>query len=69
MAKNVEVGTKILVDDGKIELKVTAIKGSKVICKVITGGKLSNHKSINIPNVEIPMPYLNDVDKSDLLSV
>lgn len=67
LAKNVEVGTKILVDDGKIELKVTAIKGSKVICKVITGGKLSNHKSINIPNVEISMPYLNDVDKSDLL--
>lgn len=67
LAKNVEVGTRILVDDGKIELKVTAIKGSKVICKVITGGKLSNHKSINIPNVEIPMPYLNDVDKADLL--
>lgn len=67
LAKNVEASTKILVDDGKIELKVTAIKGSKVICKVITGGKLSNHKSINIPNVEIPMPYLNDVDKSDLL--
>ncbi len=67
LAKNVEAGTRILVDDGKIELKVTAIKGSKVICKVITGGKLSNHKSINIPNVEIPMPYLNDVDKSDLL--
>lgn len=67
LAKNVEAGTRILVDDGKIELKVTAIKGNKVICKVITGGKLSNHKSINIPNVEIPMPYLNDVDKSDLL--
>lgn len=67
LAKNVEAGTRILVDDGKIELKVTAIKGSKVICKVVTGGKLSNHKSINIPNVEIPMPYLNDVDKSDLL--
>lgn len=67
LAKNVEVGTRILVDDGKIDLKVTAIKGSKVICKVVTGGKLSNHKSINIPNIEIPMPYLNDVDKSDLL--
>lgn len=67
LAKNVEVGTRILVDDGKIELKVTAIKGSKVICKVVTGGKLSNHKSINIPNVEIPMSYLNDVDKLDLL--
>ena len=67
LAKNVEVGTRILVDDGKIDLKVMAIKGSKVICKVVTGGKLSNHKSINIPNVEMPMPYLNDVDKSDLL--
>lgn len=67
LAKNVEVGTRILVDDGKIDLKVTTIKGSKVICKVITGGKLSNHKSINIPNVEIPMPYINDVDKSDIL--
>lgn len=67
LAKNVEAGTRILVDDGKIDLKVTAIKGSKVICKVVTGGKLSNHKSINIPNVEIPMPYLNEVDKSDLL--
>ena len=43
LAKNVEVGTRILVDDGKIDLKVMAIKGSKVICKVVTGGKLSNH--------------------------
>lgn len=67
LAKYVKAGTKILVDDGKIELKVTEIKGDKVICKVVTGGKLSNHKSINIPNVVIPMPYLSEVDKADIL--
>lgn len=67
LSKAVETGTRILVDDGKVELKVVDIKGDKVICKVITGGKLSNHKSINIPNIEIPMPYLSEADKADIL--
>ena len=67
LAKNVGEGTKILIDDGKIALKVTAVKGSKVICTVINGGKVSNHKSINIPNVSIPMPYMSPVDKEDIL--
>lgn len=67
LAKSVKKGTRILIDDGKIDLKVDEVKGTKVICKVITGGKVSNHKSINVPNVEIPMTYLSEVDKSDLL--
>lgn len=67
LAKAVKNGTKILIDDGKIELKVVDIKGDKVICKVINGGKISNHKSINIPGIVIPMPYLSEVDKSDIL--
>lgn len=67
LAKNVKAGTKILIDDGKVELKVAEIKGTKVICKVINGGKVSNHKSINIPNVYIPMPYISETDKADLL--
>ena len=67
LAKSVKEGTRILIDDGKIDLRVTEIKGSKVICKVNNGGRVSNHKSINVPNVEIPMPYLSEADKSDLL--
>lgn len=67
LAKNVSEGTKILIDDGKIALRVAEIKGSRVICTVINGGKVSNHKSINIPNVSIPMPYLSAVDKQDIL--
>lgn len=67
LAKSVKEGTRILIDDGKIDLRVAEIKGSKVICKVNNGGRVSNHKSINVPNVEIPMPYLSEADKSDLL--
>lgn len=46
LAKNVEVGTRILVDDGKIELKVTAIKGSKVISKIENGQGINNFDEI-----------------------
>ena len=66
LAKYVEVGSTILIDDGKIGLKVTEIKGSSVICKVSNGGKLSNRKSINLPNMSIPMPYLSEIDKADI---
>ncbi|MGN0374375.1 MAG: pyruvate kinase, partial [Butyrivibrio sp.] len=67
LAKYVSIGTNILIDDGKIALKVTDIKGSSVICKVVNGGRISNHKSINLPNMNIPMPYISDADKSDIL--
>lgn len=66
LAKYVEVGGTILIDDGKIGLKVTEINGSSVICKVSNGGKLSNRKSINLPNMSIPMPYLSEIDKADI---
>lgn len=67
LSRNVVKGTRILIDDGKIELKADEIKGNKIICTVINGGVVSNHKSINLPNTEIPMPYINDSDKQDLL--
>ena len=67
LAKSVVQGTRILIDDGKIALKVSQIKGTKVVCSVINGGKVSIHNSINVPNVSIPMPYLSPVDKEDIL--
>ncbi len=67
LAKSVSEGTRILIDDGKIALKVAQVKGTKVVCTVVNGGKISNHKSINVPNVVIPMPYLSPVDKEDIL--
>ncbi|MCR5082300.1 MAG: pyruvate kinase [Parasporobacterium sp.] len=67
LAKYVTLGSEILIDDGHIVLSVTGIDGNDVKCIVVIGGKVSNHKGVNIPNVTIPMPYLSEVDKNDIL--
>ncbi len=61
-----EAGSRILLDDGLIELEVEKIDGRDTICRVKTGGELKNGKSINIPSVEIDMPYITPRDKMDL---
>ena len=65
--KDVQVGTHILIDDGLIELEVASISGEDILCTVITGGPISNHKGINVPDVHLNMPYLSDADESDIL--
>lgn len=65
--QSVSEGVIILVDDGKISLQVVKIEGKDIICKILVGGKVSNHKGINIPDTPIDMPYMSEVDKKDLL--
>ncbi len=57
---------RILVDDGLIELVVREIEDTQIHCTVANGGILSNNKSINIPDVAIPLPSLTDKDREDL---
>lgn len=67
LAQHIQVGNRILIDDGMIALDVKEIQGKNVVCTVINGGKISNRKSINVPNVAIPMTYMSEVDKADVL--
>ncbi len=60
-------GTRILINDGLIEIIVEKIDGKDVVCKVQNGGKLTNKKSINIPNSKIQLPSMTDKDKSDII--
>ena len=60
-------GTRILIDDGKVELTVKESTKTDIVCRVEVGGVVSNHKSINIPNTSIDMPYLSKKDEEDLL--
>jgi len=62
----VNKGTRILLNDGLIELVVVKKSDKMVYTKVIEGGELSNNKSINLPNVELNMKYLSENDKKDL---
>ncbi len=67
LARDVRPGDTILLDDGLIELKVKESRGNEVICQVITGGILSDHKGINLPGVTISQPSVTEKDREDLL--
>ena len=60
-------GQHILIDDGNIDLEVISTNDTDILCKVLDGGVISTHKSINVPNFHINIPFLSDRDKDDLL--
>lgn len=64
--QEVSEGSKILINDGIIELKVKKIVGKDILCDVIHGGKISNRKSINVPDLNLNLPSLTENDVSDL---
>lgn len=64
---DIEAGTTILIDDGLIEMVVEAIEKTDIICKVINGGPVSNHKGVNVPGAILSMPYISEADRSDIL--
>ena len=66
LADEISIGTTILINDGLIECKVENIEGKDIICKVLNGGKLTDRKSINIPNSKINLPSLTEKDKNDI---
>jgi pyruvate kinase len=63
---DVKVGEAILIDDGRIELRAVAVTDRDVVCEVVTGGPVSDHKGINLPGVPVSVPALSDKDADDL---
>lgn len=64
---DVQKGSKILLDDGLIALEVTSVAGTEIHCRAMNSGKISNNKSINVPDVSLNLPSLTDRDKADIL--
>lgn len=65
--EDLEEGMKVLIDDGLIEMRVEKVKQSDIVCRVINGGTVSDNKGINIPDVNLSMPYLGEKDREDIL--
>ena len=61
-----EVNARLLLDDGKLVLRVTEIGPDHIVTKVEVGGTLSNRKGLNVPDVVIPIAALTEKDRSDL---
>ncbi|MCM1506758.1 MAG: pyruvate kinase [Ruminococcus flavefaciens] len=66
LPRDVSIGTRILINDGVIELLAEKVTKSEITCRVIHGGTLSNNKGINVPGVKLSMPYLSESDMNDL---
>ncbi len=66
LPQDISIGTKILINDGVIELEAQSVTGTDIVCRIIHGGKLSNNKGINVPGIKLSMPYLSDADMNDL---
>lgn len=67
LPQDLVVGNQILIDDGLIELLVTALTDTDITCKIINGGELGSRKGVNVPNVSIKLPPLTEKDKADIV--
>lgn len=68
LPQDVQEGSRILLDDGLIELIVEKIEnGTDIVCRVMNNGNLSNNKGVNLPDTRLTMPYLSEKDRSDII--
>ena len=66
LADDARPGESLLVDDGNVALEVTAVEGRDVVCRVVEGGKVSDHKGISLPHTAVSVPAMSDKDEADL---
>ena len=67
LVHDLSVGDRVLVNNGLVVFEVVSLEGTEVICRTITGGVLSNRKSMSFPNKVMSGPYLSEQDKADIL--
>jgi pyruvate kinase len=67
LAENLEPGSRILLSDGLIELRVESVSGVDVTCEIINGGMLGENKGINLPGIAVNVPSLTEKDEEDLI--
>ena len=68
LPNDVKEGSRILLDDGLIELIVEkVVDGSDIVCKIMNNGDVSNNKGVNLPDTRLSMPYLSEKDRSDII--
>ncbi|MBE5778675.1 MAG: pyruvate kinase [Clostridiales bacterium] len=64
---DVTAGSRILIDDGLVGMTVESVSGDEILCRVENDGVVSNHKGINVPDVELSMPFISEKDRDDII--
>ena len=65
--QDVKKGTRILIDDGLVEMVVKEIDGKDIVCEVMNDGAVSNKKGVNVPGIHLTLPYVSEKDRQDIL--
>ncbi|PGT96795.1 MULTISPECIES: pyruvate kinase [Bacillus cereus group] len=66
IANDVKVGSRILINDGEVELIVEKVSTDKIDTKIKTGGNISSHKGVNLPGAIVSLPAITEKDKNDI---
>lgn len=66
LPNDVKVGDRILIDDGLIEMRISDVTPTEITCDILNSGMISNRKGVNVPGVQLSMPYLSEQDKKDI---
>ncbi len=66
LARDVQSGARILIDDGRVELTATTVSGGAVECRVKIGGLVTSNKGLNLPGTSVSAPTLTDKDRGDI---
>lgn len=67
IVKDVSVGSRVLIDDGLVEMVVKEKTDTKLVCEVMNDGAISNNKGVNLPGAEISMPFISEKDRQDII--
>ncbi len=66
LPRDLQKGSRVLIDDGLIELRVESTTDTDVLCTVINGGVVKSHKGVNLPGIDVNLPSLTEKDVEDL---
>lgn len=66
LCNDVDTGSRILLDDGLIELRVINVEDGEINCKIINGGHISDNKGVNVPGTKLSLPFVSERDRDDI---
>ncbi len=67
LPKDLKAGARVLIDDGLVEMRADHVSETDIVCTVLNGGRVSNHKGINVPGTKLSMPFISEQDRSDII--
>ncbi len=67
LPNDLSIGSTVLIDDGLIGLKVEAIEGTEIHCRIVNSGPIKSKKGVNVPGVKISLPGITEKDANDII--